>query len=51
MQKGYQAEIKNRMANNVDPDDDFYEPSQLDLQCLHRYLFLSAVLKRLKEIN
>ena len=36
------------MANSVDPDEmAHYELSQLDLHCLHRYLFWSAGLKGL----
>ena len=36
----------NRMANIVDPDEmAHYEPSHLDLHCLQRYMFWSAVLK------
>ena len=38
--------MKNGMANNVDPDEKArYEPSYLDLHCLHRYSFWSAGLK------
>ena len=34
------------MANSVDPDETaHYEPSHLDLHCLHRYWFWSAGLK------
>ena len=33
------------MANSVDPDEMArYEPARLDLHCLHRYLFWSAML-------
>ena len=35
---GFQSKIKNRMANSVYPDETaHYEPSHLDLHCLHRY--------------
>ena len=45
--KGFQSQIKNRMANSVGPDETArYEPSHLDLHCLHMYLFWSAGLKR-----
>ena len=45
----FNVNIKNRMANSVDPDETAHdEPSHLDLHCLHRYLFCSA---RLKESN
>ena len=38
------------MANSVDPDETaHYEPSHLDLHCLHRYLFWSAGLKGFSE--
>ena len=34
------------MTNSVDPDEmAHYEPSHLDLQCLHRYWFWFAELK------
>ena len=43
-----QSIIQNRMANDVDPDEmAHYEPSHLDLPCLHKYLFLSIGLKGL----
>ena len=48
--KGCQCLIKNRMTNSVDPDETArYEPSHLDIQCLHRYmyLFLSAGVREL----
>ena len=36
------------MANSVDPDETaYYEPSHLELHCLHIYLFWSAGLKGL----
>ena len=36
------------MAYSVDPDETaLYEPSHLDLHCLHRYPFRSAGLKGL----
>ena len=39
MNLGFQSKIKNRMAHNVDPDETAcYEPSLLDLHCLHRYI-------------
>ena len=42
------SKFKNRMTNSVDPDETAcYEPSHLDLHCLHRHLCWSAVLKRL----
>ena len=35
------------MANSVDPDETArYEPSHLDLHCMHRYWFWSAVMKK-----
>ena len=38
------------MANSVDPDETArYEPSHLDLHCLHRYLFSPAGLKGLSQ--
>ena len=41
------------MSNNVDPDETAhmsrYEPSHLDLLCLHMYLFWSAGLNYLKN--
>ena len=44
--RGIKSKIKNRKANRVDPDEMArYEPSHLDLHCLHRYLFWSAGLK------
>ena len=44
-----QSKIKIRMANNVDPDEMAgYQPSHLDLHCLCRYWFWSALLKRLR---
>ena len=43
-------EKKNRMANSVDPDETaHYEPSNLDLHYLHRYLpWSTGLLKRVK---
>ena len=39
-------------ANSVDPDDTaHYEPSHLDLHCLHMYLFWSTGLKELTQDN
>ena len=44
----WKSKIKKRMANSVDPDETAcYEQSDLDLHCLHRYLFWSAGLKLL----
>ena len=38
--KQQQQQQKKTMANTVDPDDiAYYEPSHLDLHCLHRYPF------------
>ena len=32
--------IINKMASSVDPDEmAHYEPSHLDLHCLHRYMY------------
>ena len=43
--------IINKMASCVDPDEmAHYEPSHLDLHCLHRYLYWSTGLKRVKLI-
>ena len=43
---------QKRMANNVDPDETAHnELSYQDLQCLHRYLILSAGLKGLKRLR
>ena len=40
---------QNRMANSVDSDETArYEPSHLEVHCLHRYLYQSAGLKRLR---
>ena len=40
---GKLAKIQNRLANSVDPDETArYEPSHLDLQCLHEYWLWSA---------
>ena len=37
----------NRMPNCVDLEETTcYEPSHLDMQCLHKYLFWSAGMKR-----
>ena len=45
----FQSKIRNRMANSVGPDETpRYEPSHLDLHCLHRYLFCFAGLKGFK---
>ena len=41
---------KNRMTNSVDPDETARdEPSHLDLRCLQKCLFWSAVLKGLRD--
>ena len=41
--RGFNKKSKIRMANSVDPDETArYEPSHLDLHCLHRYQFRSA---------
>ena len=43
MPMGFQSKSKNRMANSVDSDEmAHYEPSHLDLHCLHRYWAWSA---------
>ena len=43
---------KNRMANSVDPDEmAHYEPSHLDLHCMHKHLNWSTGLKRLRGID
>ena len=48
---GFSLKIKNGMANSVDPDETArYEPSHLDLHCLHRYLFWSAWFKWLCDM-
>ena len=37
--RGFSQKLKPRMANSVDPDGTArYEPSHLDLHCLHRYI-------------
>ena len=52
MKIGVSIVNQNKMTNSVDPDETArYEPSHLDLYCLHRYLFWSARLKGLKGIN
>ena len=43
------------MANSVDPDvmvhyQEYFEPSHLDLHCLHMYQFWSAGQKGLKSL-
>ena len=36
----------NKMASSADPDEmAHYEPSHLDVHCLHRYLYQSKWLK------
>ena len=43
--------ILNKMASIVDPDEmAHYEPSHLDLHCLHRYLYQSTGLKGLRGV-
>ena len=38
--KGFSLKQKNRMATSVDPDETTrYDPTHLDLHCLHKYLF------------
>ena len=40
LQIGIAVKNQNRIANSVDPDEMArYEPSHLDLHCLHRYLY------------
>ena len=40
--------IINRLINSVDPDETaHFEPSHLDLHCLHKYLYWSIGLKGL----
>ena len=35
--------VINKLANSVDPDETaHYEPSHLDLHCLHKYLYRST---------
>ena len=44
------SQNKNRMANNVNPDETaHYEPSHQDLHCLRRYPDWSAELTRLTK--
>ena len=44
----FSLKIINRLANSVDPDETaHYEPSHLDLHCLHRHLYQSMGLKGL----
>ena len=44
------SKIKNRMAISVDSDEIArYEPSHLDLHCLHRFLFLVCRAERIKR--
>ena len=48
---GFRSKKKKRMANSVDPDEmAHYEPSHLDLHCLHRYVW-SVKLKGLKDTD
>ena len=43
--------IIGKMASSVDPDEmAHYEPSHLDLHCLHWYLYRSTGLTELKGI-
>ena len=47
---GVSVKNYNKKANSVDPDETaHYEPSHLDLHCLHRYQDLSTGLKGLKK--
>ena len=47
----FYSKIRNRMANSVDPDKmAHYKPSHLDLNCLHRYLYRSTVLKKVMGV-
>ena len=40
------------MANSVDPDETaHYEPSDLELHCLQRYLYWSAGMKRFNPMT
>ena len=42
--------VINKMASSVNPGEmSHYEPSHLDLHCLHRYLYLSIGLKGLNS--
>ena len=46
--RGVTLESKTKRANSVDHDKTaHYQPSQLDLHCLHWYLFWPAMLKGL----
>ena len=46
---GCHLKVKARNANRLDPDETaHYEPSQLDLHCLQRYIIWSTMLKELK---
>ena len=42
MKIGFQSKVQNRyFANSVDPyETAHYEPSHLDLNCLHGYMYL-----------
>ena len=49
-QSSFLLKIINRLANSVDPDETaHYEPSHLDLHCLHWYLFWSTGLNGLTK--
>ena len=42
--------IINKITNSVDPDETgHYEPSYLDLHCLHKYLYRCTGLKGLSH--
>ena len=42
------SKLKNKMGNSISPGEtSCYEPSHLDLYCLHRHLRWSTKLKRL----
>ena len=48
---GFSLKSKNGMVNSVDPDETArYEPSHLDLHCLHMYLSWSDGLEELKSV-
>ena len=48
IQKKMSIRNPNRMANNLDPNEMArYEPSHLDLHCLHLFLVWSTELKGL----
>ena len=40
---GFIVKINNRIVNSVDPDETArYQPSHLDLHCLHMYMYWSS---------